>query len=142
MVNNMRKDNHLVYEHGTRTIRQKPGNYMIARLNGSDGWICDPDLAADHKLCMAVFEELLTYSNKYGTGENLIQVVEMELKNTRSVAVSDRSVVIEYARTCECYECADEVARTLDEIAEVGGPLCPRCGHNFMHTSVEVITEK
>jgi hypothetical protein len=61
----------LIFQASTKTIRQMPQNYLIAH-NESGRWICDPDLAADKKLCAKIFLALFEFKNKYGTGENLL----------------------------------------------------------------------
>lgn len=60
----------------------------------------------------------------------------------RSVCVDPRAVEIEYGRGCNCENTADELSRTLDEIAEVGGPVCPECGEHFRMTSVCVLLKE
>jgi hypothetical protein len=54
----------LEHQRSTGTIRQQPQNYLIAHWADSC-WICDPDLAADPDLAVAVFRELLKFEHKY-----------------------------------------------------------------------------
>ena len=54
----------LAYQQVSNTIRQLPQNYMIASFENRR-WVCEPDLAADHRLCLRVFKELLNYDSKY-----------------------------------------------------------------------------
>lgn len=67
-------ENALIYQQGSDTIRQMPQNYLVA-YRRHDGWICDPDLAADRTLCNKVFNALFDHSTKYGTPENLLSKV-------------------------------------------------------------------
>jgi hypothetical protein len=53
-----------------------PQNYLIANKS-RNGWICNPDPAADKDLCKRVFEILLTHHGaKWGSGENLLKEIE------------------------------------------------------------------
>lgn len=65
----------IIFQEGSMTIRQMPQNYLIAH-HSVNGWVCAPDLAADRALCNKVFNALFEYSNKYGSGQNLIKAVE------------------------------------------------------------------
>lgn len=67
-------ENILCYEQETETIRQLPQNYLIAYKRHNE-WICNPDLAADKELCNRVFNALLIYENKYGSGLNLLSEI-------------------------------------------------------------------
>ncbi len=64
----------LVFDSYSNTLRQMPENYLIAHLKESKfkTWVCEPDLAADRKLCMKVFAALLTYENKYQQDGNVL----------------------------------------------------------------------
>jgi hypothetical protein len=64
----------LIFEKATQTLRQMPQNYLIAEKRGN-AWICEPDIACNNELAIAVFKALLEYRNKYGTAENLLKVV-------------------------------------------------------------------
>jgi hypothetical protein len=65
----------LIYQPASETIRQMPQNYLVAHKS-ENRWICEPDLAADKELSMKVFKALFEYNNKYGSGENLLSVVQ------------------------------------------------------------------
>ena len=65
----------LIFQKSSGTIRQMPENYIIARKTGS-AWVCDPDLAADRTLVLQVFEIVITYKGRYGSGENLLDLVK------------------------------------------------------------------
>ena len=64
----------LEFDSYSNTLRQMPENYLIAHLKDSKfkTWVCEPDLAADRKLCMKVFAALLTYENKYQQDGNVL----------------------------------------------------------------------
>ena len=81
--------NHLVYEKGSETIRQRPQNYLIAQRVqsvsniGEDApsqaharWVCDPDLAADRDLIQKVFSVIISsFEMKYATVEELAEAL-------------------------------------------------------------------
>ena len=58
----------------SNTIRQLPQNYLIASQT-VNGWVCNPDLAADKNLATRVFLELFNYESKYGSGIELLSKV-------------------------------------------------------------------
>ena len=64
----------LEFDSYSNTLRQMPENYLIAHLKESKfkTWVCEPDLAADKKLCVKVFVALLTYENKYQQDGNVL----------------------------------------------------------------------
>ncbi len=74
------KENTLEFCSYSNTIRQMPQNYMIAyKADGSyQHWKCDADIACDKKLAVKVFLALFDFYVRYGSGENLIKVVENE----------------------------------------------------------------
>lgn len=61
----------LVFDQYSNTLRQKPENYLVAHFDRNH-WICEPDLAANKKLCVKVFVALLTYENKYQQDGNVL----------------------------------------------------------------------
>jgi hypothetical protein len=68
-------ENILIYQEGTETIRQMPQNYMIATRT-VNGWVCDPDPAADFELVKRVFNEIfINHESKWGEGLNLLSKV-------------------------------------------------------------------
>lgn len=70
----MKQKPYLVYDEYTDTIRQMPGNYMIARRrNIYDYWIVDPDISANKNLATKVFLALFIFDLKYGKGETIIK---------------------------------------------------------------------
>jgi len=134
----------VVFQPGSRTFRQMPDNYLLAfRMGYHNEWVCNPDLAADKDICAAVFKVInASFDNKYGNGDELLVKINEELAhNVRSICVDSRAVELEYGRGCHCEDVSDEVGRTLDEIAEIGGPNCPRCQTEFRLTSVCVLVE-
>ncbi len=65
----------LVFDSYSTTLRQMPENYLIAHVKKETkfkSWVCEPDLAADRKLCMKVFAALLTHENKYQQDGNVL----------------------------------------------------------------------
>jgi len=58
----------------SNTIRQLPQNYLIAS-HSVNGWICNPDLAANKDLATRVFLELFNFESKYSTGLELLSKV-------------------------------------------------------------------
>ena len=65
----------LVYNAESGTLRQMPENYLIAHVKKETkfkSWVCEPDLAADRKLCMKVFAALLIHENKYQQDGNVL----------------------------------------------------------------------
>lgn len=72
-------DKHLIYQASTGTIREMPGNYLVAQRN-LGRWTCDPDLSADHKMSKLVFEAIITsYDYRYGSGKMIIEYVNQHL---------------------------------------------------------------
>ena len=74
-------EQHFILESGC--IRIMPQNYLIAvneRGVKNPLWRMDPDLAAPIPMVLRVTEELLKYSAKYGTGENLLRLITQEQK--------------------------------------------------------------
>ena len=71
--------NSVIYQPYSNTIRQVPENYLIA-YRRIDGWICDPDLAANKELCTIVFLELFNLKSKYGTGDELLMKIKSVLE--------------------------------------------------------------
>lgn len=61
----------LVFDSYSNTLRQEPENYLIANYD-KKRWVCEPDLAANKKLCAKVFVSLLTYENKYQSDGNVL----------------------------------------------------------------------
>jgi hypothetical protein len=43
------------FDESTQTLRQMPENYLLAEKTESNGWICNPDMAADKELCNTIF---------------------------------------------------------------------------------------
>jgi hypothetical protein len=58
----------------SNTIRQLPQNYLIAE-NSVNGWVCNPDLAANKELSTRVFLELFNHDSKYSNGLTLLSKV-------------------------------------------------------------------
>jgi hypothetical protein len=64
----------LEHQRSTGTIRQQPENYQIATWAGTC-WICQPDLAADPDLAVAVFRALLKFQNKYDAAAKFLEAI-------------------------------------------------------------------
>lgn len=66
----------VIYQEGSDTIRQMPENYLLAhRINNR--WICDPDTAANQKICTEIFLELFNYDSRYcKNGEALVEILK------------------------------------------------------------------
>lgn len=62
----------VIYQEGSDTIRQMPENYLLAHRTFGR-WTCDPDVAANKEISVAIFLELFNYDSKYSSGENLLK---------------------------------------------------------------------
>ena len=71
---------HIIYSPNTKTLRQMPQNYLLANKT-KNGWICNPDLAADKKLAAIVFKTVaLIYTNKHQmSGEYLADIISKRI---------------------------------------------------------------
>lgn len=125
--------NKIVYEHGTRTLRQKPGNYCIAMREGCSWRMC-PDLAADTQIVTTVANVLMSYVAKYSSGHELLEHIQNFMNATDSLSVNERSIEVIFGKGCGCEETTDEVSRTLDEVLEEI-PTCPTCLERFRPVS-------
>jgi hypothetical protein len=66
----------VIFEKGTETIRQMPENYLLAHRTFGR-WVCDPDIAANQKICTAIFLELFNYESRYcRNGYALIEILK------------------------------------------------------------------
>lgn len=127
--------NYLTYQSGSDTIRQMPSNYIIAKMDMEGRWVCDPDMACNHHLATVVFQVLLNYDAKYGSGGYLMEYITLALNTKKSVAISERSVEAIFARGCDCPTITNEVSRTLDEIIEKPTLQCPLCKELYVLVS-------
>ena len=57
-----------------------------------------------------------------------------------SVAVSERSVEVLFARGCDCPTITDEISRTLDEIVIMPRLQCPLCSEYYQLVTTIVHT--
>jgi hypothetical protein len=64
-----------VFERASATIRQKPGNYLLA-LCYQGRWICDPDLGANLDMMNIAFEVTTKFKGRYASGEDFIKQFE------------------------------------------------------------------
>lgn len=81
-----KKKPHLEYCDYSKTIRQMPENFIVAQQEDENTntpyWVCIPDLAVDIDLSTKVFQALLDFGCKYGSGLNLLErVTYMKHKN-------------------------------------------------------------
>jgi ferredoxin-thioredoxin reductase catalytic subunit len=103
--------NILVYEDATNTIRQHPGNYMIAhKKEHLLPWVLDFDSAANKKLVLRVCEALFEHKNRYGTGLELLAAVtsngEFDTKTNHYICEVQDSINnyrIIQSVYCDCY---------------------------------------
>jgi len=65
----------VIYEEESGTIRQMPGNYLLAYKQSYKGyWICDPDPAAYWKVVKKLFRIIFfAHEMKWGSGEDLVK---------------------------------------------------------------------
>jgi len=66
----------VIYQEGSDTIRQMPENYLLAHRTALGRWICDPDLAANKEISVAIFLELFNYESRYCGGKKLIETLK------------------------------------------------------------------
>ena len=67
----------------TNTIRQQPGNYVIA-VPSNEGkpsrWIIDPDAACDPSIARLAFDLCFTHHNvKWGSGQAFANLINSKL---------------------------------------------------------------
>ncbi len=70
------KQQQIIYQEGSETIRQMPENYLIAgKYHGA--WVSFPDMAADPELCVKVYRTINhSYANRYeATGQEIVDMV-------------------------------------------------------------------